>query len=82
MSGMVTVPIARRPGRPPCCSRELAERVVELHRQGLSLGQICAVLNVEGVPTPTGKTRWLKSSVDRLLHTRYAQEIIEKSGDG
>jgi Recombinase len=65
----------RRRGRPPCCAPELARRILQLHRQGLSLQAISEVLNREGVPTPTGRPRWSKSYVDRLLHTRYVQDI-------
>lgn len=70
----------RRRGRPPCCTRELAVRIIGLRRQGLTYTQISAVLNAEGVPTPMGRPRWLKSSVDRLLHTQYVTEITEESG--
>jgi len=31
--------------------------------------QICAVLNREHIPIPMGGSVWLKSHVDRLLHT-------------
>lgn len=65
----------RGPGRPPCCPREVAVRIVELRQQGLSLNKICQVLNDNHVPTPEGGTRWCKSHVDRLLHTRYANAI-------
>lgn len=68
------------PGRPPCCPPELAARIIELHRSGLSYGQICIALNAKQVPTPMGGAQWLKSHVYRLLHTRYARKIIE--GDG
>ena len=40
--------------------------------------RISVVLNDEGVPMPGGGSRWLKSSVDRLLHTKYAREILEE----
>jgi Recombinase len=63
-------------GRPPCCPRELAVRVIHLQAEGLSYEGIAALLNAEGVPTPGGGTRWLKSSVDRLLHTRYAEQLL------
>jgi hypothetical protein len=66
-------------GRPPRYSRELIVRIIELHRQGLSYERISMVLNDEGVPMPGGGSRWLKSSVDRLLHTKYAREILEDS---
>jgi hypothetical protein len=71
----------RRPGRPPCCPRELAIRVIQLRRQGMSYAQICTVLNAEHISTPLGGSRWLKSHVDRLLHTRWVREI-EDGGTG
>jgi hypothetical protein len=76
----VSAPTSRGPGRPPRCSRELAIHVIQLHRRGLSYEGISAVLNNERIPTPTGGSRWLKSHVDRLLHTRYVQEIIDQCG--
>lgn len=78
MSDTHPLPQVRRPGRPPSCPREILIRVVELRRQGLSYGAIAAVLNREGVPTPGGGTLWYKSCVDRLLHTRYAMELMEE----
>jgi len=71
------LPHPRRPGRPPCCPRELVVRIIQLRHRGLSYAQICTVLNAEQVPTPMGGSRWLKSHVDRLLHTRYVRDIIE-----
>jgi hypothetical protein len=53
-----------------------------LRAKGLTYAQISAVLNAEGVPTPMGRPRWLKSSVDRLLHTQYIRDILEKVGAG
>ncbi|WP_431919871.1 recombinase family protein [Nonomuraea jabiensis] len=67
----------RRRGRPPCCPPDVVKRILDLRRQGLSLSTISRVLNNEGIPTPGGSARWQKSYVDRLLHTRYAQELIE-----
>lgn len=64
------------PGRPPCCTPELAARVIELRRKELTYGQICVVLNAKQIPTPMGGSRWSKSHVYRLLHTRYAKEIM------
>jgi hypothetical protein len=67
-------------GRPPRCSRELAIRIIELRRRGLSYAQICSLLNAEQIPTPMGGSRWLKSHVDRLLHTRWVREIDDELG--
>jgi hypothetical protein len=73
-------PSHRTRGRPPSCSRELAVRVISLRRQGLSLAQICIVLNAHDIPTPSGRPFWQKSYIDRLLRTRYVQDIIESGG--
>ena len=51
--------------------------MVRLRLQGLSLAAISAVLNTDGVLTPNSRPRWTKSHVDRLLHTRYAQEFMD-----
>jgi len=68
-----------RRGRPPRCPRELAVRIIGLHRQGLTYAQISAVLNAEAIPTPLGRPLWGKSYVDRVLHTQYAREIREEA---
>jgi hypothetical protein len=68
----------RRPGRPPACSLEIVMHVIELRRQGLSYADISEELNREGVPTPMGRPVWQRSYVDRLLHTRYVQELWEQ----
>ena len=78
MTTSAASPRRGRPGRPPCCPPELAVRIIDLHRKGLSYGQICIVLNAKQIPKPMGGgSRWVKSNVARILHTRYAQEIIE-----
>lgn len=78
MSARAPLPQPRRRGRPPCCSRELALRIIGLERRGLAYGQIAAVLNADGVPTPMGRALWRKSYVDRVLHTRYVRELKEE----
>lgn len=77
MNAAVFLPRPRRPGRPPLCPREVAARIVGLRREGLSYEAISDVLNAEGVPTPAGGLIWQRSYVDRVLHTRYAQEVEE-----
>lgn len=77
MSATQLLPQAARRGRPQVCPPEIVEWIVELRRQGLSYGAISAVLNRDDVPTPMGRPLWRKSSVDRLLHTRYARELLE-----
>jgi hypothetical protein len=56
------------------------ERVITLHGRDFSLAGISTVLNAEGVLTPAGRPQWHKCTVDRLLHTRHAQELIARLG--
>lgn len=48
-----------------------------MRRDGLSYVQICTVLNAARIPTPMGGSRWQKSHVDRLLHTKWVQELAD-----
>ena len=58
-------------GRPAVADRpEVAQRIRELHEQGLSLQQICDRLNEEGVPTARGANEWRKSAVQSILGYR------------
>lgn len=70
--------VRRPPGRPPCCTRELMVYVLTLREQGLSIRAIATRLNAESIPTPTGRLRWNHSNVDRLLATRFAQEVRQE----
>jgi hypothetical protein len=54
----------------------LAIRIIQLRASGLSYTKICDVLNAEQVPTPMGGSHWLKSHVDRLLHTQYVRDLV------
>ena len=78
MSAPEPSPGPKRRGRPPCCSRELASLVINMHRQGMTYMQICIALNAKGIPTPMGRPRWIKSSVARLLGTRYVKDLIDE----
>lgn len=68
-----------RPGRPPACRRETVIRAIELRDQGTSYQKIADTFNDEGIPTPEGSV-WIKSSVDRLLHTRHAEDLRQELG--
>ena len=59
-------------GRPGLLGRrpELAERIVALREEGLSLQRIADLLNADGVPTPRGGARWRPSSVQAALGYR------------
>ena len=56
-----------RLGRPPVPVPDSAQRADELRQAGNSLAQIAAQLDAEGVPTPSGKGHWTKSSVQYVL---------------
>jgi hypothetical protein len=62
-----------RLGRPPAPTGHAARRAAQLRAAGKSLTQIAATLDVEGVPTPSGKGAWAKSSVRHIL-ARWDQE--------
>jgi hypothetical protein len=70
-------PISHRRGRPPSAPLQVCMRVIDLRSQGLSLSKISKILNLEGVPTPAGRSTWTKTHVDRLLHTRHVQELLK-----
>ena len=78
----MSAPSARHRGRPPACSHELALRIVGMHFRGLSLREISNALNAEGIPTPAGGSLWLKSHVDRVLHTQYVRDIVNDMNGG
>ncbi|WP_238005885.1 recombinase family protein [Dactylosporangium sp. AC04546] len=50
-----------------------AERAAALREAGHSLAQIAVKLNSEDVPTPSGRGRWTKSSVQYVLNRREQQ---------
>jgi hypothetical protein len=80
VNAVIPAPASRRRGRPPCCPPELAIRIIRLRRQGLSYAAISATLNAAGIPTPTGRPLWRKAYVDRLLHTRYVEDLVREAG--
>jgi len=75
-AAIFALPSRQAGGRPPSCPPQVCAYVIDLQRQGLSLRKISHVLNAEGIPTPAGRKTWTKSTVDRLLHTRHARELM------
>lgn len=61
---------ADRPRGRPSASRELADRLRDLRRQGLTLARIADLLNEERTPTPQGGRRWHPASVRSVIRTR------------
>jgi DNA invertase Pin-like site-specific DNA recombinase len=62
----------KRLGGPVLITDDAEARVAELHRAGLSLRQIAAQLNQEGVPTVKGGP-WHHASIDRVLRRQKAE---------
>jgi hypothetical protein len=62
-------------GRPSRLPRDVLARVVLLRREDWTLKAISDLLNAEGVPTPSGGTRWCPSHVSNLLYSRAAEEF-------
>jgi transcriptional regulator with XRE-family HTH domain len=67
-------------GRPPQVDPDVVARIWRLrYESGLSYGQIANLLNADGIRLPGG-SRWLRSSVDRVLHTLYSRQVAAKLG--
>jgi recombinase len=73
---------SRHRGRPPSCPPDITLLIVRMRLDGLSYEKISAALNAAGVPTPAGGKCWLRSSVDRVLHTKYASEFAARLREG
>lgn len=81
MSAVLTQP-PRRVGRPPCCSPEVARRILELKDEGYSLRRTAKQLNDEALPTPMGQAKWDKSHVWRVLGTLYMRDLENQTSPG
>lgn len=46
-----------------------------MRSQGVSYQRISDALNAEGIATPAGGSRWARTYVARLVHTRSAREM-------
>jgi len=51
--------------------------IFEKYREGYSLGGIVDWLYEQGIPSPSGKERWTRAAVDKLLSNKsYAPHIL------
>ncbi len=57
----------RRPGRPSSTPSDVADRIRQMRRDGLTLQAICDALNTDGVPTPRGGALWRPTSLRAIL---------------
>lgn len=51
--------------------------IFSLRISGLSLGQIADLLYDVGVPSPSGKERWSRETINKLLHNeKYVGDVL------
>ena len=55
---------------------EVVRRIFEQYAEGKSLGKIADSLARRGIPSPTGKPKWNREAIDRLL----ANEEVHRQG--
>ena len=54
--------------------------IFEYYLAGASLGKIVDMLFVKGIPSPTGKPKWTKAAVDKLLANKKYIPIVGVNG--
>ena len=47
--------------------------IFEQYLSGKSLGKIAAGLERQGMPSPTGKSKWNREAIDKLLSNGYGK---------
>ena len=50
--------------------------IFEYYRAGASLGKVVDMLFVKGVSSPTGKSKWTRAAVDKLLTNKKYIPIV------
>lgn len=65
-------------GRPKQCPDMIVKAVVGLSLAGQSLAAIASAMNSAGYRTPSGREMWNRRIVFDLLHTRHAQQYLER----
>lgn len=54
--------------------------IFEQYRAGNSLGKIAAGLERQGIPSPTGKPKWNREAIDKLLsNEKYTGVLLQKT---
>ncbi len=66
-------------GRRRTLPEDVVARIVADRSEGLSLGDIAARLNAEGVPTAHGGAAWHRSTVSSVLQSTTARRLIGAS---
>lgn len=56
---------------------EVVVWIFEQYRAGKSLGKIAAGLEKQGIPSPTGKPKWNREAIDKLLsNEKYTGRVL------
>lgn len=55
---------------------EVVRRIFEYYLAGASLGKIVDMLSAQDIPSPTGKLKWSRAAVDKLLANKKYIPIV------
>ena len=55
---------------------DVVRSMFEYYLAGASLGKIVDMLFVKGIPSPTGKSKWTRAAVDKLLVNKKYIPIV------
>ena len=53
--------------------------IFEEYAEGKSLGKIAAGLEKQGIPSPTGKPKWNREAIDKLLSNEKYTVLLQKT---
>lgn len=55
---------------------DIVRSIFEYYLAGASLGKIVDMLFAKGIPSPTGKSKWTRAAVDKLLINKKYVPIV------
>lgn len=55
---------------------DIVRSIFEYYLAGASLGKIVDMLFAKGIPSPTGKSKWIRAAIDKLLANKKYVPIV------
>ena len=55
---------------------DVVRNIFEYYLAGASLGKIVDMLFTKGIPSPTGKLKWTRAAIDKLLANKKYVPIV------
>lgn len=55
---------------------DIVRSIFEYYLAGASLGKIVNMLFAKGIPSPTGKSKWTRAAIDKLLSNKKYVPIV------